>query len=84
MLRSAEQKDLENHVREVVNALPDRARQVIILRYGLNGGREHTLEEVGNILHVTRERIRQIENKALRIMRHPSKSRKIKGYVDID
>ncbi len=54
----------------------------IKMRFGLEDGSEHTLEEVGQSFHVTRERIRQIEAKALRKLRHPSRSRKLKAFVD--
>ena len=62
--------------------LTDREQEVITLRFGLDGNQPHTLEEVGQMFHVTRERIRQIEAKALRRLRHPSKSRKLKDYLD--
>ena len=55
---------------------------MIRLRFGLDGNQPHTLEEVGQMFHVTRERIRQIEAKALRKLRHPSRSRKLKDYLD--
>ena len=62
--------------------LTDREQEVITLRFGLDGNQPHTLEEVGQMFHVTRERIRQIEAKALRKLRHPSRSRKLKDYLD--
>ena len=60
----------------------ERERQVIILRFGLEDGRSRTLEEVGKEFDVTRERIRQIEAKALRKLRHPSRSKKVKDFLD--
>ena len=57
-------------------------RQVLKLRFGLDDGCQRTLEEVGREFHVTRERIRQIEAKALRKLRHPSRSKKLKDYID--
>ena len=66
----------------VLKTLTDREEQVIRLRFGLQDGRCHTLEEVGLEFNVTRERIRQIEAKALRKLRHPSRSKKLKDYLD--
>ena len=60
----------------------DREQKVLRLRFGLDDGRARTLEEVGKVFNVTRERIRQIEAKALRKLRHPSRSRKLKDYLD--
>ena len=65
-----------------LESLTDRERQVVKLRFGLEDGRARTLEEVGKEFNVTRERIRQIEAKALRKLRHPSRSRKLKDYLD--
>ena len=67
---------------EVLNTLTDREQKVLRLRFGLDDGRARTLEEVGKEFNVTRERIRQIEAKALRKLRHPSRSRKLKDYLD--
>jgi len=67
---------------EVLGTLTEREQRVLELRYGLNGGEAKTLEEVGIAFNVTRERIRQIEAKALRKLRHPSRSRKIRDYLD--
>ena len=61
--------------------LTDREQEVITLRFGLDGNQPHTLEEVGQMFHVTRERIRQIEAKALRKLRHPSRSKKLKDFL---
>ena len=67
---------------EVLETLNERERNVLMLRFGLLDGRSRTLEEVGKDFHVTRERIRQIESKALRKLRHPSRSKKLKDYLD--
>jgi len=73
---------LKEQVEDVLDSLTDRERKVLQLRFGLDDGRSRTLEEVGREFHVTRERIRQIEAKALRKLRHPSRSRKLKDYLD--
>ena len=73
---------LKDEIEEVLNTLTPREEEVLKLRFGLHGGTCHTLEEVGNMFGVTRERIRQIEAKALRKLRHPSRSRKLKDYLD--
>jgi len=65
---------------EVLNTLTPRESRVIRLRFGLDDGRSRTLEEVGAEFGVTRERIRQIEAKAIRKLRHPNRSNKLKGY----
>ncbi|HEX6820250.1 MAG TPA: sigma factor-like helix-turn-helix DNA-binding protein, partial [Ktedonobacterales bacterium] len=67
---------------EVLDTLTRREQDVLRLRYGLDDGRSRTLEEVGREFRVTRERIRQIEAKALRKLRHPSRSRRLKDYLD--
>ncbi len=73
---------LKEQLNEVLDTLTDRERKVLILRFGLEDGRGRTLEEVGKEFNVTRERIRQIEAKALRKLRHPSRSRKLKDYLE--
>ena len=73
---------LREQLLEVLETLTDREQKVIRLRFGLDDGRARTLEEVGKQFNVTRERIRQIEAKALRKLRHPSRSRKLKDYLD--
>ncbi len=73
---------LKEQLVEVLNTLTDREQKVLRLRFGLDDGRARTLEEVGREFNVTRERIRQIEAKALRKLRHPSRSRKLKDYLD--
>ena len=73
---------LREQLDEVLETLTDRERQVLRLRFGLDDGRARTLEEVGREFHVTRERIRQIEAKALRKLRQPSRSRKLRDYLD--
>ena len=72
---------LKDEIQEVLCTLTPREEEVLKLRFGLKGGTCHTLEEVGNMFGVTRERIRQIEAKALRKLRHPSRSRKLKDYL---
>ena len=67
---------------EVLKELTPREEEVLKLRFGLEDGRTRTLEEVGREFNVTRERIRQIEAKALRKLRHPNRSRKLKDYLD--
>ena len=73
---------LKEQLEEVLETLTERERKVLRLRFGLDDGRARTLEEVGKEFKVTRERIRQIEAKALRKLRHPSRSRKLKDYLD--
>ena len=73
---------LKEQLDEVLSTLTDREQKVLRLRFGLEDGRARTLEEVGKEFKVTRERIRQIEAKALRKLRHPSRSRKLKDYLD--
>ena len=73
---------LKEQLVEVLGTLTDREQKVLRLRFGMDDGRARTLEEVGNEFNVTRERIRQIEAKALRKLRHPSRSRKLKDYLD--
>lgn len=74
---------LREQLMEVLDTLTEREQKVLRLRFGLDDGRPRTLEEVGRDFNVTRERIRQIEAKALRKLRHPSRSRKLKDYLDI-
>jgi RNA polymerase primary sigma factor len=78
----ASQELLREQVESVLNSLSTRESDVLRLRFGLVDGRNRTLEEVGKEFNVTRERIRQIEAKALRKLRHPSRSRKLKDYLD--
>ena len=72
----------KGQLEEVLGTLTEREQKVLRLRFGLDDGRARTLEEVGKEFNVTRERIRQIEAKALRKLRHPSRSRKLKDYLD--
>jgi RNA polymerase primary sigma factor len=79
---AASRKMLKEQMDDVLSTLSDRERQVLAMRFGLEDGRTRTLEEVGRAFGVTRERIRQIEAKALRKLRHPSRSKKLKDYLD--
>ncbi len=72
---------LRKDLNEILDTLTDRERAIIMLRFGLYDGRPRTLEEVGKIFKITRERVRQIEAKALRKLRHPSRSKKLQGYL---
>ena len=76
------QQLLKEQIDKVLDELTDREKKVLQLRFGLKDGHARTLEEVGREFDVTRERIRQIEGKALRKLRHPTRSRKLKGYLD--
>jgi RNA polymerase primary sigma factor len=79
---SLTQELLREDIVEVLSALAPRERDVLRLRFGLDDGRQRTLEEVGQLFGVTRERIRQIEAKALRKLRHPNRSRRLREYID--
>jgi RNA polymerase primary sigma factor len=74
--------NLKEMTEQVLNTLTPREERVIKMRFGLEDGTEHTLEEVGQNFAVTRERIRQIEAKALRKLRHPSRSRRLRAFLD--
>ena len=74
---------LKEQLIEILDTLTPREEMVIRLRYGIDDGHPRTLEEVGKEFGVTRERIRQIEAKALRKLRHPSRSKKLREYVDM-
>jgi RNA polymerase primary sigma factor len=73
---------LQEQIREVLGTLTDREQKVLRLRFGLDDGRQRTLEEVGKEFNVTRERTRQIEAKALRKLRHPTRAKKLRDYLD--
>ncbi len=79
---AASHKMLKEQVEDVLGSLSERERRVLELRFGLDDGRSRTLEEVGREFGVTRERIRQIEAKALRKLRHPSRSKKLRDYLE--
>ena len=72
---------LKDEISQVLETLTEREEKVVRLRFGLEDGKPRTLEEVGQMFGVTRERIRQIEAKALRKLRHPSRSRKLRDYI---
>jgi len=78
---AASKELLREQIRTVLGFLSDREREVLEMRFGLNDGKDHTLEEVGKSFGVTRERIRQIEAKALRKLRHPSRSKSLRDYL---
>jgi RNA polymerase primary sigma factor len=78
---AAAREMLREQITHALASLSDRERDVLELRFGLKDGREHTLEEVSRFFDVTRERVRQIEAKALRKLRHPSKSRELRDYL---
>ncbi len=80
-MQAAHEKMLRERLEEVLNTLPPREARIIKLRYGLEDGHRYTLEEVGQKFGLTRERIRQIETKALRRLRHPRRARKLKDYL---
>ena len=73
---------MREQLAEVIGTLTDREQKVLKLRFGLEDGKARTLEEVGKEFNVTRERIRQIEAKALRKLRHPSRSKKLRDYLE--
>ena len=81
-LDGASKQLLKDEIQEVLSTLTPREQRVLRLRFGLEDGRSRTLEEVGLEFTVTRERMRQIEAKALRKLRHPSRSRKLRGYLE--
>ena len=79
---AASQTLLKEQLADVLKTLTPREEKVLRLRFGLEDGRPRTLEEVGKEFNVTRERIRQIEAKALRKLRHPSRSKKLRDFLD--
>jgi RNA polymerase primary sigma factor len=78
---AAAREMLRESVKNALAVLSERERQVLELRFGLIDGKDHTLEEVGQYFSVTRERIRQIESKALRKLRHPTRSRHLRDFL---
>ena len=78
---AASRQLLKEQVQNALSVLTDREREVLEMRFGLKDGQDHTLEEVGQHFRVTRERIRQIEAKALRKLRHPTRSRPLRDYL---
>lgn len=73
---------MKDKIESVLETLTYREREIIKLRYGIGDGYTYTLEEVGKIFKVTRERVRQIEAKAVRKLQHPIRSRKLEGFLD--
>ena len=83
-IRVAGEPDVERQAsKNVLKTLTYREREIIKLRYGLGDGYTYTLEEVGRIFKVTRERVRQIEAKAVRKLQHPVRSRQLEGFLDV-
>jgi RNA polymerase primary sigma factor len=74
--------DLRSQTRRVLKSLTPREEQILKMRFGVGDGTEHTLEEVGRSFQVTRERIRQIESKALKKLRHPSRAEILRGFLE--
>ena len=72
---------LEDHLRDVLGELSDREREVLEMRFGLNGEPPRTLEDIGVVIGVSRERVRQIECRALRKLRQPSRSNRLRDYL---
>ena len=81
-VQAATQEMLKDKIDQVLKTLTYREREIIKLRYGLGDGYTYTLEEVGRIFKVTRERVRQIEAKAVRKLQHPVRSRQLEGFID--
>ena len=81
-VESATQEMLKDKIEQVLKTLTYREREIIKLRYGLGDGYTYTLEEVGRIFKVTRERVRQIEAKAVRTLQQPVRSRQLEGFLD--
>jgi len=79
--KSLENSEAATRIEQVLASLTEREEKIIRMRFGIGVGSEHTLEEVGKYFNLTRERIRQIEIKALKKLRHPARSRQLKEYV---
>ena len=79
---SASHNSLENEIKQALDTLSEREEAVLRLRYGLDDGQPRKLEEVGNRFGITRERVRQIETKAIRKLRHPLRAQRLKGFLD--
>ena len=79
---NAEQQMLKEEINELLDELDPRDRKVLEMRFGLNGNKTHTLEEIGGQLGITRERVRQIENKAIRKLRNPQRLKKIRDFAE--
>jgi len=74
---------LKDEMNSALSTLTEREKKILMLRFGISDGSAKTLEEVGNVFKVTRERVRQIEAKALRKLRHPTRSRKLRTFLDM-
>jgi RNA polymerase primary sigma factor len=75
-------KSMSEQIRQVLSTLTEREEKVLRMRFGIEEKYDHTLEEVGKVFKVTRERIRQIETKALKKLRHPSRAKKLKSFLE--
>ena len=73
---------LRDYLNDVLDTLSDREKKVLIMRFGLDDGKPKTLESVGKEFRVTRERIRQIESKAIRKLRHPTRAKKLRDFIE--
>jgi RNA polymerase primary sigma factor len=74
---------LKDEMNSALSTLTEREKKILVLRFGIQDGSARTLEEVGNVFKVTRERVRQIEAKALKKLRHPSRSRRLRTFMDM-
>jgi RNA polymerase primary sigma factor len=81
-VQSAAREMLKERIEDVLSTLTYREKEIIKLRYGIGDGYTYTLEEVGKIFKVTRERVRQVEAKAIRKLQHPVRARKLEGFLD--
>jgi len=83
-VQSAAKEMLKERIDDVLSSLTYREKEIIKLRYGIGDGYTYTLEEVGKIFKVTRERVRQVEAKAIRKLQHPIRAKKLEGFLDFD
>lgn len=84
VMPEAGENEMAAKMAEVLESLPPKEKRVLVMRFGIEDGRERTLEEIGKSFNVTRERIRRIESSALRKLRHPSRAKKLRPFVDFE